>query len=357
MTSDAVGGIWRYAIDLARGFAPYSIEVHLALMGPPPDATQRKEAAALPHLVLHESSFRLEWMEAPWEDVDAAADWLMKLDAQIRPDVVHLNHYSYGTLPWRSPVVMVAHSCIYSWWSAVYGHEPPAHYGEYHRRVTAGLSGAGALVAPSRSMADAIVRFYKPKIPVRVIPNGTTPTGGPVETQSREKIVTIGRLWDKAKNIALLQRVAPRLPWPVVAVGDQSLEDGAKKTDEEEGSMIYTGRLDPDRVSGLLASSAIYAHPALYEPFGLSVLEAAQAGCALVLSRIGSLVENWRYAALFVRTDDGGKSLEEALLALSGSPELLSFYQYKAKERATKFSISKTAFSYWKVYTSLWEKA
>lgn len=53
--------------------------------------------------------------------------------------------------------------------------------------------------------------------------------------------------------------------------------------------------------------ASIYALPALYEPFGLSVLEAALSGCALVLGEIPSLREIWRDAALFVdpRDEDG----------------------------------------------------
>ena len=54
------------------------------------------------------------------------------------------------------------------------------------------------------------------------------------------------------------------------------------------------------------AAAAIYALPARYEPFGLSVLEAAQHGCALVLGDIDSLRENWDGAALFVDPDDAG---------------------------------------------------
>ncbi len=43
---------------------------------------------------------------------------------------------------------------------------------------------------------------------------------------------------------------------------------------------------------------------ALYEPFGLGVLEAAQAGCALVLSDIATHRELWEGAAVFVDPAD-----------------------------------------------------
>ena len=50
--------------------------------------------------------------------------------------------------------------------------------------------------------------------------------------------------------------------------------------------------------------AAIYVAPALYEPFGLTVLEAALSGCSLVLSDIPSFRENWDGAALLISTED-----------------------------------------------------
>ena len=53
-----------------------------------------------------------------------------------------------------------------------------------------------------------------------------------------------------------------------------------------------------------IARAAIYALPAHYEPFGLSILEAAMSGCALVLGDIPSLREIWGDAAVFVHPDN-----------------------------------------------------
>ena len=64
--------------------------------------------------------------------------------------------------------------------------------------------------------------------------------------------------------------------------------------------------LEPPRLQGQFAASPIYASAALYEPFGLSVLEAAQAGCALVLSDIPTHRELWADAAVFVPARDPG---------------------------------------------------
>ena len=66
-----------------------------------------------------------------------------------------------------------------------------------------------------------------------------------------------------------------------------------------------------------LNAAQVFASLARYEPFGLGVLEAAQAGCALVLSDIPSFRELWRGAAIFVRPDDTAEAaaVMDALLA------------------------------------------
>ena len=44
MTVDAVGGVWRYALDLAGALAAQGCAIFLAGLGPEPSAGQRREA-------------------------------------------------------------------------------------------------------------------------------------------------------------------------------------------------------------------------------------------------------------------------------------------------------------------------
>jgi hypothetical protein len=121
MTADTVGGVWSHALELAAGLGRRGVQVALATMGAPPSDLQRAQVAALPTVTLHESSYRLEWMADPWRDVRAAGDWLLRLERQLQPDLVHLNQFAFGALPFVAPTVLVAHSCVLSWWRAVYG--------------------------------------------------------------------------------------------------------------------------------------------------------------------------------------------------------------------------------------------
>src|SRR5579884_2790089 len=131
MTTDAVGGVWRYSLDLAAGLTQHGAEVLLATLGPAPSEEQIKQAAVLSGVTLRTGDFALEWMPNRWKDVDASGEWLLDLQESYRADVVHLNGYCHANLQWQAPVVVTAHSCVYSWWRAVHGTHPRSEWGEY----------------------------------------------------------------------------------------------------------------------------------------------------------------------------------------------------------------------------------
>jgi len=79
LTTDTVGGVWTYALELARALSPHNVEVLLATMGAPVSAEQRAEAAALPNGRVAESAYKLEWMDDSWDDVRRSGDWLLDL--------------------------------------------------------------------------------------------------------------------------------------------------------------------------------------------------------------------------------------------------------------------------------------
>src|SRR3954470_7788229 len=77
MTADGLGGVWTYALELADALAVGGVSVTLAVMGDPLQPGQRAQARASKAAAVHERPFRLEWMVEPWDDVDAAGEWLL----------------------------------------------------------------------------------------------------------------------------------------------------------------------------------------------------------------------------------------------------------------------------------------
>ncbi|HLP00599.1 MAG TPA: glycosyltransferase family 4 protein [Opitutaceae bacterium] len=346
LTADSVGGVWTYATTLCREFARRDIEVVLAVMGPAMTDDQRRRLPT--NVTLCESQFRLEWMEAPWDDVRCAGDWLLELERRHAPDVVHLNSYALGALPWRAPTIAAAHSCMLSWWREVRGDSAPAQWSRYAEAVRAGLAAVQRVVAPTRWMAATLQELHGPLPHIDVVPNGLEARANGT-TEKEPFFLGVGRLWDDAKNYRLLTRTAQALPWPVRLVGDARPPDG--ETAAIDGFELL-GQLAPEEVSELYARASIFVLPARYEPFGLAVLEAAQAGCALVLGDIPSLRENWQDAAVFVSPDDPEAFRAELCRLAAGS---LSQRQHgdAARKRATEFTSQRMAGSYLELYAAL----
>jgi glycosyltransferase involved in cell wall biosynthesis len=169
--------------------------------------------------------------------------------------------------------------------------------------VTAGLRGADLVIAPSETMLHAVERFYGPLLRTRVIPNGRDATLYRCGHKDG-LILSAGRLWDEAKNVSALERIAGELRWPVCIAGEAIGPDGNAAPRCAGGGARLLGKLDARALAAWFARADIYCLPARYEPFGLSALEAALSGCALVLGDIPSLREVWRDAAAFVDPDD-----------------------------------------------------
>jgi glycogen synthase len=348
MTADAVGGVWTYALDLSAALAEHDISVVLATMGPRPNAAQRAAVQRLSHVRLVESDYRLEWMADPWRDVSAAGEWLLELAHREAVDVVHLNGYSHAGLPWQRPVVCVAHSCVVSWWHAVYREQPPAEWNTYRRNVTLGLNRADLVVAPTHAFLETLQSCYGLKRRSEVIRNGQ-PSRGRAGNGREPIFLGCGRLWDAAKNLCVFDEAAEGLPWPAYVIGDPSGPDGqmfVPKALSALGAMSHHG------VQSWLQRASIFVHPALYEPFGLAVLEAAAAGCALVLSDIPTLRELWDGAAEFFNPCDSAQ-LHAALDVLIADSTKRAALAAAAQRRAAEYDVDSTAAAYAKVYRSL----
>ncbi|HLI19207.1 MAG TPA: glycosyltransferase family 4 protein [Rhodanobacteraceae bacterium] len=348
MTCDTVGGVWRYAIDLSRALCLSGNTVTLAAMGPAPSRAQQAEAAAIDGLTLRSRACRLIWMDDPWRDVREAGDWLLRLAEEVRPDLVHANDFGHVALAWPAPVLCVAHSCVASWWRAVHRVEAPPQWDRYRAHVRSALLASDIIVAPSRAMAAALQTEYGPLRGIRVIPNGTHGVA-PANCKKRELIFAAGRLWDEAKNLNRLAAIAPGVPWPIYIAGQDCAPDGARAT---LFNVNHLGVLRPAAMQRWFARAAIYALPARYEPFGLSILEAAQAGCALVLGDIPSLREFWEGAALFAHPDDGD-ALRDALLRLIDDDALRARFGARARRRAMFMTAVRMADEYLALYDGL----
>lgn len=328
VTTDAVGGVWRYAVDLATGLADRGIETVLAVLGPPATTAQRTEAEAVPNLRLVQTGLPLDWTATSPTDLAHTSTKLASLAALTGASAAHLHAPALvGARPWPVPAVAVAHSCVGTWWRAVRGGDIPDDFRWRTDAAAAGLHLASAVIAPTAAHAALLHDVYGP-VAAQVVHNGRDPTPLPGGPRDRA-VLTAGRLWDEGKGIARLDQAAASLGAPIRAAGPIQGPNGATATFTH---LDLLGTLDPTGMASAYATATVFASTARYEPFGLAVLEAAQSGMALVLSDLPGFRELWDGAALFVADGD---NLPAALRRALDDPAPLAA---AARQRATRYT-------------------
>ncbi len=344
MTADCVGGVFGYAVELARELTREGVEVRLAVLGEPLAPHQRETLRTVRGLAFDERAGALEWMEEPWRDVDAAGEWLRDLARRYVPTVVQLNGYAHATLDFGAPKLVVAHSCVLGWWRAVHGESAPAAYAEYARRVRAGLDAADDVVAPTHAMLETLLDEYGYRGGA-VIPNGIDQSA--FQPQPKQPyFVAAGRFWDAAKNLSALAAAADALPWPVRIAGPC-----AERPPRSE-RLEHVGTLGRQELFRLFAEASALLHPARYEPFGLVPLEAAASGCALVLGDIPSLREVWGDSASYVPVNEP-TAMVEVTRRLARDADACRLLGARARTRARAYTARAMASRYLAMYRRL----
>ena len=354
VTADAVGGVWTYSLDLLRELSAAGVEGVLAVLGRTPSAAALREAGTIAGLDVVSTGLPLDWLAANSREVLDSGHAIAELARARHCDSVQLHTAALAVAGgFSQPVVSVHHSCVATWWRAVRpGEELPDDLRWRCELVAQGLAASDAVVAPTTALAHAMAEAYGLEVPPMVIRTGRHMPAHQAMTDVTARTpfaLTSGRLWDGAKNAMTLDRAAARLAVPLVAAGDAAGPSGdARRFDH----LKLAGQLDEACMRKLLAEAPIFVTAARYEPFGLGVLEAAQAGCALVLSDIPTFRELWSGACLFVAADDE-QGFAAAIDSLLSDAALLRRMSRRALNRASHYSAGTMAAQMMRHHASL----
>ena len=375
MTCDAVGGVWQYANDLATALAGEEVEVILAVLGPMgepshtrhpresgdpfPDTVHRHErlgepargswAPASAGVTIVNTNLPLDWLATSPDDVLHAGRAIAALAAEHDVDIVHLNSPALAAAgPFPAPVVAVAHGCVGTWFAAADAAAPPAELAWHEGLMRDGLLAADATVAPTAAYAATVQRHYELPVAPLVVHNGRAPAALPA-AETVDHVLTVGRLWDRAKNAALLDAVAALLPVPLRAAGPTTAPHGETLATQH---LQLLGTLDADALAAEYAAAPIFISAARFEPFGLAVLEAAQTGCSLILSGIDTFRELWTGAALFV-ADEEPAAYAAAIERIRTEPGLRAHLSEAARLRAGRYTPAAMAAGTLAIYRGL----
>ena len=349
LTTDAVGGVWTYSMDLGAGLLQAEVDVLVALLGPPPTPAQRSCAAAS-GLTLVDTEIDLDWLAADADSVRSAGRRLSGLAHAAGADLIHLNSPALAAgAAFGAPVVGGCHSCLSTWWKAVRGGAEPSDFQWRSDLLAQGYSVCDALIAPSAAFAADSLAIYG--VAMDVVHNGRSPGGRKASSSEKQPwALTAGRLWDDAKNVRVLDQAAGRMRGRVTAAGPTQGPQGQKM---EFRSLKGLGVLDDASLTEAMNLSAVFVSLASYEPFGLSVVEAAQAGCALVLSDIPTFRELWEDVAVFVPRQDP-QAVADVLDRLLSDIETAQRLGEMAALRASTFNQADMVGRTLEIYQRVW---
>ncbi len=290
-------------------------------------------------LRLIDTGLPLDWLSNGPAPVLAAGAALADLARDVGADLVHLNTPALAAgASFGMPVLAVNHGCLGTWWDAA-GKGPVDPGLAWLPDLTgAGLRAADRLVAPTRAYAEAVAaRYSLPSVPA-VVHNGRTPLplrrGRPLR-RGADGGSAVGR-GQRRRRAGRRRRTAGR------ALHRGRGHGRSARRTFTAAHLRTTGPLSPADLGAWLARRPVFASAARFEPFGLAVLEAAQAGCPLVLSDIATFRELWDGAATFVPVDDAA-GFADAIAALLADPGAHAAAGQAAGTRSARYTAAAMA--------------
>jgi glycosyltransferase involved in cell wall biosynthesis len=174
--------------------------------------------------------------------------------------------------------------------------------------------------------------------------------GGPL-------VLTVGTMQPRKNHLRLVQAFA-RLKTEAVLViaGGQGWAYEAVRDEVVRlriaDRVFFTGFVDDNDLPRLYNAAAVFVYPALYEGFGLPVLEAMACGVPVITSNVSSLPEVAGDAALLVDPLDVD-AIAVALDRLLVDERLRASLREKGIARAGQFTWARAAEKTWGVYRAL----
>lgn len=327
----------------ATGVARYSRELRQAL--------QRREDCLVVPFALGRNSqpvpsgvqhfpVPLRVMHAAWRSVGAPR--AERLAGPV--DIVH--SLDLVPPPTRLPLVITVHDLL--------TRELPSLHASRSRHMQrlqlAALDRAAAILAVSRSTADALVAHGVDASRIHVTANGLARLPPPVDPPIPPGpfVLVVGSLEPRKGHELLLRAVAQRplaeirlvFAGPEVGRAEEVRQAAARLG--LDGRLSLLGRVDDAVLAGLYRDATALCLPSLGEGFGLPVLEAMSFGTAVVASDVPALREVAGDAAVFAAAGDSnelGRQLERVI----GDQELRDRLSRRGEERAESFTWERTA--------------
>lgn len=293
------------------------------------------------------SHHRLEQLLLPWAI------------RNIRPDVFHSPDF-IPPLRAKGPKVITIHDLGFLIYPHFLTREAACYYGQIDRAIRC----ADHIIAVSESTKrDLIKMLGAPENKITVIYEAAAPIFQPLERAvayqhvqalfdlPEEYILFVSTI-EPRKNVNGLLRAYRRLrddykltPMLVLAGAPGWLYDDVHQLVKSlalEPHCRFLGRVDSHDLLHLYCAARCLVHPAFYEGFGLTPLEAMACGTPVIVSNVSSLPEVVGDAALLVNPQQD-EEITIALWRLLSDPGLRAELREKGLRRAAAFSWQRAA--------------
>ena len=235
----------------------------------------------------------------------------------------------------------------------------------YRMGLRAVVRRADAIITPSRNTAeDLLTRTNVDPDRVHVIPLAASPEpsgADPQQVLSRLKVhppylLFVGTL-EPRKNLVRLIRAYRRaaatgIPHSLVLAGRLGWHHQQLHRElalRGPGEVLLTGGVGDDELDALYRHASAFVYPAIYEGFGLPVLEAMVRGVPVITSNSSSLPEVSGGAALEI-DPESIRDIASAIESLVTDTALSEKLAARARARAERFSWDETARQTLEVY-------
>jgi glycosyltransferase involved in cell wall biosynthesis len=189
------------------------------------------------------------------------------------------------------------------------------------------------------------------EVPVDVIRNGYANkfTGQPGAAK-RNRILVVTRMFPR-KGVQYFLDALSGLEhdWEIVIAGDGPYLPRLKSKGKKMGLNIrFVGFVQGDVLAELYASSRIFVFPSLQENFPVVLLEAMEAGCAIITTDSDGCAEVVGDAGIATLPEHADQ-IRNALTLLMSDPERIELFSMRAKNRINRFRWPRIAAQYERV--------
>lgn len=335
MTTDVKSEIWDYSLTLSRSLLKHiNAEILMLSMGGKPSDKQKEEIENL--------DIKFKFTGFNYDNFDDISEIKTIFDNSIKefnPHIVHLNH-AYPNFDFETPCVFTCHDNLLD-----------KNLLNYKNIINKSLNNADIVIAQSKFTAECLMKTYDLQKRIGIIYNGIDykPFSGSPESPT---LVACENFPNSGQNINFLLNIAYKLPDNIkMKIIADSPPDRKSPQNVE-----FLSNLTGSELQAVYKNSSIYLALSSHESNGLSSIQAAYSGCAILANDIPVFKELWGDCAYVFERDN----VNSLMRCINNLVENKYFFEITSRNCQAKalsvFNSKRMAYEYINLYKNILKK-